>query len=80
MLNPNDVLAYARIQKIANRRVIEQSGAKHCGRMIVAGRGSAKMRPFAINTIRGTINPLDASWKRAENVENEPVNRANEDS
>lgn len=33
----------------------------------------AKMRLFKINTIRRPINPLDASRKRMENVENEPV-------
>lgn len=31
------------------------------------------MCPFKINTIRRPINPPDASRKRTENVENEPV-------
>jgi len=31
------------------------------------------MRVFKINTIRRPINPPDASRKRMENVENEPV-------
>lgn len=34
---------------------------------------AAKMRLFKINTIRRPINPPDASRKRTENVENEPV-------
>lgn len=32
-----------------------------------------KTRLFEINTIGESINPLDASRKRMENIENEPV-------
>lgn len=42
------------------------------GKMVESGV-AAKMRLFKINAIRRPINPPDASRKRAENVENEPV-------